>query len=105
MGDLTDHSTAEYNADGQRRQHVPARQRPGGSQRLSPQLVGAGILKSNTQLSRPAEGAADLIDNGAYRRSSTKYGLLPVTSAQIDRVPRRSAQAPARRDVGRRYLR
>ena len=86
VGDLTDHSTAGYIArttnNGNSFQLATDPASPDG---YSPQLVGAGILKSNTQLLTVWQKALqDLIDSGAYGKIVTKYGLVPVTSAQIN---------------------
>ncbi len=86
VGDLTDHSTAGYIArttnNGNTFQLATDPANPDG---YSPQLVGAGILKSNTQLIAVWQKALqDLINSGAYGKLVTKYGLVPVTSAQIN---------------------
>ncbi len=86
VGDLTDHSTAGYIArttnNGNTFQLAVDPASPDG---YSPQLVGAGILKSNTQLLTVWQKALqDLINSGAYGKIVTKYGLVPVTSAQIN---------------------
>jgi polar amino acid transport system substrate-binding protein len=48
-------------------------------------IVGAGILKSNTQLVTAVQKALQqLIDNGAYATIVNKYGLLPVKSAEVN---------------------
>jgi polar amino acid transport system substrate-binding protein len=48
-------------------------------------IVGAGILKSNTQLVTAVQKALQqLIDNGAYAKIINKYGLLPVKSAEVN---------------------
>ncbi|MEI6726410.1 MAG: ABC transporter substrate-binding protein [Actinomycetes bacterium] len=48
-------------------------------------IVGAGILKSDTQLVTAVQKALQqLIDNGAYAKIINKYGLLPVKSAEVN---------------------
>ncbi len=89
VADLTDHSTAEYNAKtaggGTLYEVVSDPAAPNGYQ---PQMVGIAILKSNTQLVTAVQKALQsLIDNGTYKTIIDKYGLLPVTSAQIDAGP------------------
>lgn len=89
VGDLTDHSTAEYNAKtaggGSLYEVVADPAAPNG---YAPQMVGIGILKSNTQLVTAIQKALQsLIDNGTYKTLIDKYGLLPVTSAQINAGP------------------
>ena len=86
VGDLTDHSTAEYVAQSQGGGNdfevVADPSAPNG---YEPQLVGAGILKSNTQLRDAFQKALQaLIDDGTYKQIIDKYGLLPVQSAQIN---------------------
>jgi polar amino acid transport system substrate-binding protein len=86
VGDLTDHSTAGYIArttqNGNAFQLAADPASPNG---YAAQLVGAGILKSNTALITVWQKALqDLIDSGAYAKIVAKYGLVPVTSAQID---------------------
>ena len=99
VGDLTDHSTAEYNAKmaggGTLYEVVTDPAAPNG---YVPQMVGIGILKSNTQLVTAVQKALQsLIDNGTYKTLIDKYGLLPVTSAQINAGP---AYAKAHSSVG-----
>ena len=86
VGDLTDHSTAGYIArttqNGNAFQLAADPASPNG---YAAQLVGAGILKSNTALITVWQKALqDLIDSGAYAKIVAKYGLVQVTSAQID---------------------
>jgi polar amino acid transport system substrate-binding protein len=53
-----------------------------------PQLVGIGILKTNTQLIDAVQKALQaLIDDGTYSLIVAKYGFLPVTSAQTNQGP------------------
>jgi polar amino acid transport system substrate-binding protein len=99
VGDLTDHSTAEYNAktagNGTLYEVVSDPAAPNG---YVPQMVGIGILKSNTQLVTAVQKALQsLIDNGTYKTIIDKYGLLPVTSAQINAGP---AYAKAHASIG-----
>jgi len=89
VADLTDHSTAEYNAKtaggGTLYEVVSDPAAPNGYQ---PQMVGIAILKTNTQLITAVQKALQsLIDNGSYKTLIDKYGLLPVTSAQINAGP------------------
>ncbi len=98
VGDLTDHSTAGYIArttnNGNTFQLATDPASPDG---YSPQLVGAGILKSNTQLLTVWQKALqDLITSGAYGKIVAKYGLVPVTSAQINQgaVPISASPSP-----------
>jgi polar amino acid transport system substrate-binding protein len=97
VGDLTDHSTAEYIAkttnNGSTFEVVADPAAPNG---YEPQLVGAGILKSNTQLTQTVQKALQgLIDDGTYKQIIDKYNLIPVTSAQVNQgakpVPTSSA--------------
>jgi polar amino acid transport system substrate-binding protein len=86
VGDLTDHSTAEYIAasqgGGNDFEVVADPAAPNG---YEAQLVGAGILKTNTQLRDAFQKALQaLIDDGTYKQIIDKYGLLPVPSAQIN---------------------
>jgi polar amino acid transport system substrate-binding protein len=97
VGDLTDHSTAEYIAkttnNGNTYEVVADPSAPNG---YEPQVVGVGILKSNTQLIDTVQKALQaLINDGAYKTIIDKYGLLPVTSAQINQGPGYSASATA----------
>ena len=86
VGDLTDHSTASYIAkttNGGNTFEVVAD--PAAPQGYDPQLVGIGIVAKNTQLVNTVQKALqDLIDEGAYQKIVAKYGLIPVTSAQIN---------------------
>ena len=87
VGDLTDHSTALYNAktinNGNTFEVVVD---PASPQGYQPQLVGIGIVASNTALISTVQKALqDLINDGSLsedRRQRT--GLLPVTSAQVN---------------------
>ena len=86
VGDLTDHSTASYIAkttnSGNTFEVVADPAAPEG---YDPQLVGIGIVSTNTQLIDTVQKALqDLIDEGAYQKIVAKYGLIPVTSAQIN---------------------
>ena len=48
-------------------------------------MVGIGIVAKNTQLIDTVQKALQaLIDDGSYARIIAKYGLLPVTSAQVN---------------------
>lgn len=86
IGDLTDHSTAEYIAkttnSGNSFEVVAD---PAAPQGYDPQLVGIGIVKSNTALVTTVQKALqDLITDGTYTKIISTYGLIPVTSAQIN---------------------
>ena len=86
VADLTDHSTAEYNAmttnNGNTFEVVSDPTAPKG---YEPQLVGIGIVAKNTQLINTVQKALQaLIDEGAYQKIIAKYGLTPVDSAQIN---------------------
>jgi polar amino acid transport system substrate-binding protein len=86
VGDLTDHSTAEYNAmttnNGNTFEVVNDPSAPKG---YEPQLVGIGIVAKNTALINTVQKALqDLIDEGAYQKIIAKYGLTAVDSAQIN---------------------
>jgi polar amino acid transport system substrate-binding protein len=86
VGDLTDHSTAEYIAkttNGGNTFEVVAD--PAAPNGYDPQIVGVGIVAKNTALINTVQKALqDLITEGAYQKIVAKYGLLPVTSAQIN---------------------
>ena len=86
VGDLTDHSTAEYIAkttNGGNTFEVVAD--PAAPNGYDPQIVGIGIVASNTQLINTVQKALqDLITDGTYTKIINSYGLLPVSSAQIN---------------------
>jgi polar amino acid transport system substrate-binding protein len=86
VGDLTDHSTAEYIAQSQGGGNdFDVVADPAAPNGYDPQLVGAAILKTNTQLRDAYQKALQaLIDDGTYKQIIDKYGLLPVTSAQVN---------------------
>ena len=86
MGDLTDHSIAEYIAKttnkGNSFEVVADPAAPNG---YDPQIVGIGIAKNNTALITTVQKALQaLISDGTYKKIVDSYGLLPVTSAQIN---------------------
>jgi polar amino acid transport system substrate-binding protein len=86
VGDLTDHSTAEYIAkttnSGNSFEVVADPTAPNG---YDPQIVGAGIVANNTALVTTVQKALQgLIDDKSYGQIIAKYGLLPVTSAQVN---------------------
>jgi len=86
VADLTDHSTALYNAktinNGNTLQVVVD---PASPQGYQPTLVGIGIVASNTALISTVQKALqDLIDDGNYQKIVNSYGLTPVKSAQIN---------------------
>jgi polar amino acid transport system substrate-binding protein len=95
VGDLTDHSTAVYNAktinNGNTWQVVVDPAAPKGYQ---PTLVGIGIVASNTALVTTVQKALqDLINDGNYQKIVASYGLTPVTSAQINLATKPSPTA------------
>ena len=86
VADLTDHSTALYNAktinNGNTLQVVVD---PASPQGYQPTLVGIGIVASNTALISTVQKALqDLIDDGNYQKIVNSYGLTPVKSAEIN---------------------
>ena len=86
VADLTDHSTALYNAKtintGNTLQVVVD---PASPQGYQPTLVGIGIVASNTALISTVQKALqDLIDDGNYQKIVNSYGLTPVKSAEIN---------------------
>ena len=98
VGDLTDHSTAGYIArttnNGNSFQLAVDPAAPNG---YAPTLVGAGILKTNTALLTVWQKALqDLINEGAYQKIVASYGLVPVTSAQVNQgtVPVSASASP-----------
>jgi polar amino acid transport system substrate-binding protein len=88
--DVTDHSTATYNANTAKTsagepvyELVVDPAAPDGYQ---PQLTGIGVLKSNTQLRDAVQKALQaLIDDGTYKTIITHYGPVPVQSAEINK--------------------
>jgi polar amino acid transport system substrate-binding protein len=86
VGDLTDHSTASYIAqttnDGNTFEVIAD---PSAPQGYDPQLVGIGIVDTNTGLVSAVQKALQaLIDEGSYQRIIAKYGLIPVDSALVN---------------------
>ena len=86
VADLTDHSTALYNAQtinhGNTWQVVVDPTAPKGYQ---PTLVGIAIPASNTALVSTVQKALqDLITDGNYGKIVNSYGLTTVTSAQVN---------------------
>ena len=86
VGDLTDHSTASYIAEttnnGATFEVVADPAAPEG---YEPQLVGVGIVSSNTGLIGAVQKALQaLIDEGAYQKMVATYGLIPVQSAEVN---------------------
>lgn len=86
--DVTDTSTARYNAEttvnnGQKVfQMAVDSANPDG---ISPALVGMGILKSNTQLRDTLQKALQsLIDDGTYKTIVDHWGVVAVKSAQVN---------------------
>jgi len=86
VGDLTDHSTASYiaiNTNGGKSFEVLSD--PAAPNGYDPQIVGIGILATNTALIDTTQAALQaLIDEGAYAKIIAKYGLLPVESALVN---------------------
>jgi polar amino acid transport system substrate-binding protein len=86
VADLTDHSTALYNAktinNGNTLEVVVD---PASPQGYQPTLVGIGIVATNTALISTVQKALqDLITDGNYQKIVASYGLTPVTSAQVN---------------------
>ncbi len=86
VGDLTDHSTASYIAkttnSGNTFEVVADPAAPEG---YDPQLVGVGIVSTNTQLIDTVQKALQaLIDEGAYQKMVATYGLIPVKASEIN---------------------
>jgi len=86
VADLLDHSVAEYIAkttnNGNSFEVVADPAAPHG---YDPQLVGIGIPATNTALISTVQKALqDLITDGTYTKIIESYGLLPVTSAQVN---------------------
>ena len=86
VGDLTDHSTASYIAkttnSGNTFEVVADPAAPEG---YDPQLVGMGIVSTNTQLINTVQKALQaLIDEGAYQKMVATYGLIPVKASEIN---------------------
>jgi polar amino acid transport system substrate-binding protein len=86
VGDLTDHSTASYVAqtqgDGNTFEVVTD---PAAPQGYDSQPVGIGVLKTNTQLRDALQKALQaLIDDGTYKTIVDHYGLIAVSSAQVN---------------------
>ncbi len=95
VADLTDHSTAVYNAktinNGNTLQVVVDPAAPKGYQ---PTLVGIGMVASDTALVTTVQKALqDLINDGNYQKIVNSYGLTPVTSAQINLATKASPAA------------
>ena len=97
VGDLTDHSTAEYIAKteggGSTFEVVNDPAAPNG---YDPQIVGIGMVATNTSLITTVQKALQgLIDDGNYAKVVAKYKLLPVSSAMVNQggkpVPSSSA--------------
>ena len=86
VGDLTDHSTAEYIAQTTNNGNTfEVLQDPSAPKGYDPQIVGIGIVAKNTGLINTVQKALqDLIDEGAYQKIIAKYGLTPVDSAQVN---------------------
>jgi polar amino acid transport system substrate-binding protein len=86
IGDLTDHSTAEYIAkttnNGNSFEVVQDPAAPNG---YYPELIGIGIPATDTQLVSTVQKALqDLIADGTYAKIVAKYGLLPVKTVKIN---------------------
>ncbi len=86
IGDVTDHSTAEYIAkttnNGNSFEVVQDPAAPNG---YYPELIGIGIPATNTQLISTVQKALqDLLADGTYTKIVNKYGLLPVKTVQLN---------------------
>jgi len=86
VGTLSDYGVAKYTAktsgNGATFEVV---QDPNANDFGGQAIVGAAILKTNTQLITAVQKALQqLIDNGAYAKIINKYGLLPVKSAEVN---------------------
>ena len=86
VGDLTDHSTAEYIAKttngGNSFEVVNDPAAPHG---YYPELIGIGIVSSNTGLVSTVQKALqDLIADGTYTKIIDKYGILPVSTVKLN---------------------
>jgi polar amino acid transport system substrate-binding protein len=97
VADLTDHSTAVYNANkannGNTFEVVADPAAPSG---YEPQLVGIGMVAKNTQLIDTVQKALQgLIDDGSYQKIIAKWGVNTVKSAQINTGPAYAASAAA----------
>jgi polar amino acid transport system substrate-binding protein len=86
VGDLTDHSTASYIAQTTNNGNTfEVVNDPSAPEGYDPQIVGIGVVATNTQLIDTLQKALqDLIDQGAYTQLIDKYGLIPVKSAQVN---------------------
>jgi polar amino acid transport system substrate-binding protein len=97
VGDLSDHSTVEYiakTANNGNSFEVVAD--PAAPQGYYPQLVGAGIVASDTALVTTVQKALqDLIADGTYQKIIAKYGLLLVTSAQVNQGGKPVSPSPS----------
>lgn len=86
VGDVTDRSTAEYNAqttnNGNTFEVVTDPAAPNG---YFPTLVGAAIASTNTQLITAVQKSLQsLIDDGTYAQISKKWNIVQVNSAQVN---------------------
>jgi len=98
VGDLTDHSTAEYIAKTQGNgAFFEVVNDPSAPNGYVPQLVGIGLVASNTALIDTMQKALQgLIDDGSYAKIIAKWGVLPVQSAKVNDGPAfAAAQASA----------
>jgi polar amino acid transport system substrate-binding protein len=96
VGDLTDHSTGEYVAKTQGGGGVfEVVVDPAAPDGYAPTLVGAAILKGNTQLVDAVQKALQaLIDEGTYVKIIQTYSLVPVKSAQVNQGGLPSTASP-----------
>lgn len=97
VGDLSDHSTVEYIAKttngGNTFEVVADPSAPNG---YDPQIVGAGIVASNTGLITAVQKAlAGLITDGSYAKIIAKYGLLPVSTADVNQGSKPVSASPS----------
>ena len=85
IGDLTDHSTAAYIATVTNSNSFEVVKDPAAPNGYYPELIGIGIVATNTGLITTVHTALqDLINEGTYQKIVKKYGLLPVSSAKLN---------------------
>ena len=96
VGDLTDHSTAEYIAQTTNNGNTfDVLADPTAPKGYDPQIVGIGMVAKNTALIDTVQKALqDLIDEGAYQKIIAKYGLTAVDSAMVNQGGKSSSPSP-----------
>lgn len=95
VGDMTDTSTAVYIAKTTGKAAFEVVEPPGAPNGFKPLPIGIGIPKTHTQLITAVQKALqELINNGAYKTIIDKYGLLPVTSAQLNVAAQQASASP-----------